>query len=51
MTVKEVGLLGNYPLAADARALPPSDGRDVERLPVFEPEKAILLATWDYLRR
>jgi hypothetical protein len=38
-------------LTADARALLLSDARDVERLLVFEPEKAILLTTWDYLRQ
>lgn len=37
-------------MAEDARALLLSDDRDAERLLVFEPERAILLTTWDYLR-
>jgi hypothetical protein len=28
-----------------------SDDRDAERLVVLEPDKAILLTTWDYLRQ
>ena len=46
-----IEVVRNYPLPADARALLLSDDRDVERLLVFEPEKAILLTTWDYLRQ
>jgi hypothetical protein len=41
----------SYPLPDEARALLLSDDRDAERLLVFEPEKAILLTTWDYLRQ
>jgi len=37
-------------LSDDLRALLLSDDRDAERLLVFEPETAILLTTWDYLR-
>lgn len=39
------------PLPGATRALLLSDDRDAERLLVFEPEKAILLATWDDLRQ
>ena len=46
-----IEIIRSYPLANDARALLLSDDRDVERLLVFEPEKAILLTTWDYLRQ
>jgi len=41
----------NYPLPGSTRALLLSDDRDVGRLLVLEPEKAILLTTWDYLRQ
>jgi hypothetical protein len=34
-----------------ARALLLSDDRDTQRLLVFEPERTILLTTWDYLRQ
>jgi hypothetical protein len=46
-----IEVVRNYPLTADGRALLLSDDRDAERLLVFEPEKAILLTTWDYLRQ
>jgi len=46
-----IEIVRNYPLAENGRALLLSDDRDVERLLVFEPEKAILLTTWDYLRQ
>lgn len=46
-----IEVIRNYPLADDGRALLLSDDRDAERLLVFEPEKAILLTTWDYLRQ
>jgi hypothetical protein len=46
-----IEIIRNYPLADNARALLLSDDRDAERLLVFEPEKAILLTTWDYLRQ
>jgi hypothetical protein len=45
-----VEVIRSYPLADDARALLLSDDRDAQRLLVFEPEKTILLTTWDYLR-
>ena len=46
-----IEIIRNYPLAADARALLLSDDSDAERFLVFEPEKTILLTTWDYLRQ
>ncbi len=46
-----VEVVRSYPLPGGARALLLSDDRDAERLLVFEPEKAILLTTWDYLRQ
>lgn len=46
-----IELIRNYPLADNARALLLSDDRDSERLLAFEPEKNILLTTWDYLRQ
>lgn len=36
---------------ADDRALLLSDDRDVERLMVIDPERLILMTTWDYLRQ
>jgi hypothetical protein len=41
----------NYPLPADARALLLSDDRDAERLVVTDPDRLVLLTTWDYLRQ
>jgi hypothetical protein len=46
-----IEVVRNYPLSENRRALLLSDDRDTERLLVFEPEKAILLTTWDYLRQ
>ncbi len=46
-----IEIIRNYPLAENARTLLLSDDRDAERLLVFEPEKTILLTTWDYLRQ
>jgi hypothetical protein len=46
-----VEVVRNYPLPGDMRALLLSDDSDTERLLVFEPDKAILLTTWDYLRQ
>lgn len=43
-------VIRSYPLADDARTLLLSDDRDAERMLVFEPERTILLTTWDYLR-
>jgi hypothetical protein len=44
-----IEVIRSYPLL-QGRALVLSDDRDAERLLVFEPEKTILLTTWDYLR-
>jgi len=44
-------IIRNYPLAENARTLLLSDDRDAERMLVFEPERTILLTTWDYLRQ
>ncbi len=41
----------NYPLPDQARALLLSDDRDAERLVIIDPDKLILLTTWDYLRQ
>jgi hypothetical protein len=45
-----IEVIRSYPLLLEGRALLLSDDRDAERLLVFEPEKTILLTTWDYLR-
>ncbi len=44
-------LVRAYPLGAQDRALLLSDDRDAERLSVTDPERLILLTTWDYLRQ
>jgi hypothetical protein len=44
-------VIRSYPLAEDARTLLLSDDRDAERMLVFEPDRTILLTTWDYLRQ
>ena len=44
-------LVRTYPLGAHDRALLLSDDRDAERLSVTDPERLILLTTWDYLRQ
>jgi len=46
-----IEIVRNYPLAAGSRAILLSDDRDAGRFLVFEPEKAILLTTWDFLRQ
>ena len=46
-----VELIRSYPLAADERALLLSDDRDLGRIVVVDPEKLILLSTWDFLRQ
>lgn len=38
-------------LAADARALLLTDDRDAERLVALDPDRTILLTTWDFLRQ
>jgi len=40
-----------YALDEDTRVLLLSDDRDVERLVVIDPDRLILLTTWDYLRQ
>jgi len=45
--VRHAGLL----VGPDDRALLLSDDRDVERLLVVDPERIILLTTWDFLRQ
>ncbi len=46
-----VELIRDYPLAEHERALLLSDDRDVERMMVVDPDRLILLTTWDYLRQ
>jgi hypothetical protein len=43
-------VIRDFPLADEARALLLSDDRDAERLVAYQPNRAILLTTWDYLR-
>jgi hypothetical protein len=42
-------IIRNYPLAPQERALLLSDDRDIGRIVVIDPERLILLTTWDYL--
>ncbi len=44
-------VIRTYPLAPEDRALLLSDDRDAERLSIVDPERLILLTTWDYLRQ
>lgn len=44
-------VIRTYPLALEDRALLLSDDRDAERLSIVDPERLILLTTWDYLRQ
>lgn len=44
-------VIRSYPLHMDDRALLLSDDRDAERLSIVDPDKLILLTTWDYLRQ
>lgn len=46
-----VELIRNYPLADKERALLLSDDCDLGRVVVVDPQKLILLTTWDYLRQ
>ena len=46
-----IELIRSFPLAADERALLLSDDRDLGRIVVVDPEKLILLSTWDFLRQ
>lgn len=45
-----VEIVRGLPLGAQERALLLSDDRDVRRLVVADPDRLILLTTWDYLR-
>ena len=44
-------VIRRLPMAATERALLLSDDRDAERLTIADPDKLILLTTWDYLRQ
>lgn len=44
-------VIENYPFAEQERALLLSDDRDVQRMRVVNPDRLILLTTWDYLRQ
>jgi hypothetical protein len=44
-------LVRSYPLQIHERALLLSDDRDAERLSIVDPDRLILLTTWDYLRQ
>lgn len=44
-------LIRSFPLGEHERALLLSDDRDAERLVIIDPDKLILLTTWDYLRQ
>lgn len=46
-----VEIIRGLPLATQERALLLSDDRDVERMMVLDPDRLILLTTWDYLRQ
>jgi hypothetical protein len=46
-----VEVVRSYPLPDSARALLLSDDRDAERLVVVDPDRLILLTTWDFLRQ
>ena len=44
-------VIRDQPMNADERALLLSDERDAERLAIVDPEKLVLLTTWDYPRQ
>jgi hypothetical protein len=44
-------VIRRLPMGATERALLLSDDRDAERLTIADPEKLILLTTWDFLRQ
>lgn len=46
-----IEIIRGLPLGMDERALLLSDDRDVERMVVVDPDRLILLTTWDYLRQ
>jgi hypothetical protein len=46
-----VEIIRTFPMAEHERAILLSDDRDVSRVVVIDPQKIILLTTWDYLRQ
>jgi hypothetical protein len=44
-------VIRSLPMGVGERALLLSDDRDAERLVIIDPEKTILLTTWDFLRQ
>jgi len=44
-------IIRTYPLGKSGRALLLTDDRDVEKVVVMDPDRLILLTTWDYLRQ
>lgn len=46
-----IEIIRGLPLGEQERALLLSDDRDVERMIVIDPDRLILLTTWDYLRQ
>jgi hypothetical protein len=46
-----VEIIRSFPLAERERAILLSDDRDVSRVVVVDPQKIILLTTWDYLQQ
>jgi hypothetical protein len=46
-----VEIIRTFPLAEHERAILLGDDRDVNRFIVIDPQKIILLTTWDYLRQ
>lgn len=46
-----IEFIRSFPLAEQERALLLSDDRDAERLMVLDPDRLVLLTTWDYLRQ
>ena len=44
-------LIRTYPLADRDRALLLSDDRDAERLSIVDPQRLVLMGTWDFLRQ
>ena len=46
-----VETIRNHPLGADERAILLTDDADIRRVVVVDPQRIILLTTWDYLRQ
>lgn len=46
-----VEVIRNFPLSGQQRALLLTDDRDVRRIVVIDPQRIILLTTWEYLRQ